>query len=171
VGGPVLIFLFAFALVHLARAAQRLAGWMTFFGATTLVWVSLIEITFYIRALRPNPDVMPSISLGLISAVQHLYFIVAAPALFLPLGFVLLGSFDTSASLWISGAHTRNRICCLGSNFSTHSLVASGSHSICRSSGVLVVSCRRGAHFSQRQNLAGTLGKNAERSAAGRLMH
>ncbi len=30
--GPVLIVLFAFALVHLAGATQRLAGWMTFSG-------------------------------------------------------------------------------------------------------------------------------------------
>jgi hypothetical protein len=36
--------------------------------------------------------VMPSISLKLISAVQHLYFIVAAPALFLPLGIILVRS-------------------------------------------------------------------------------
>jgi len=35
---------------------------------------------------------MPSISLVVISAVQNLYFIVAAPALFLPLGIVLLRS-------------------------------------------------------------------------------
>jgi hypothetical protein len=90
--GPVLIVLFAFSLVHLAQATQRLAGWMTLFGATTLMCVSLIEITFYISALHPDPAVMPSISLGLISAVQHLYFIVAAPALFLPLGIVLLRS-------------------------------------------------------------------------------
>jgi hypothetical protein len=90
--GPVLIVLFAFALVHLAGATQRFAGWMTLFGATTLMTVSLIEITFYISALSPNPEIMPSISLRLISAVQHLYFIVAAPSLFLPLGIVLVGS-------------------------------------------------------------------------------
>ena len=90
--GPVLIVLFAFALVHLAGATQRLAGWMTFFGATILMTVSLIEITFYISALSPDPAMMPSISLRLIYAVQHLYFIAAAPALFLPLGIVLLRS-------------------------------------------------------------------------------
>lgn len=90
--GPVLIVLFAFSLVHVAGARQRMAGWMTFFGATILMCVRLIEIIFYISALHPDPSVLPSISLGLISAVQHLYFIVAAPALFLPLGFVLLGS-------------------------------------------------------------------------------
>lgn len=90
--GPVLIVLFAFALVHLAGATQRLAGWMTLFGATVLMTVSLIEITFYISALSPDPALMPSISLKLISAVQHLYFIVGAPTLFLPLGIVLVSS-------------------------------------------------------------------------------
>ena len=65
---------------------------MTFFGATILMTVSLIEVTLYISALNPDPAMMPSISLKLISAVQHLYFIVAAPALFLPLGIVLLSS-------------------------------------------------------------------------------
>ena len=90
--GSVLIVLFAFSLVHLAGATQRLAGWMTFFGAATLMTVSLIEITFYISALHSDPAPMPSISLALISAVQHLYFIVAAPTLFLPLGIVLFSS-------------------------------------------------------------------------------
>ena len=90
--GPVLIVLFAFSLVHLAGASERLAGWMTFFGATILMSVSLIEITCYISALHADPAVMPYISLVLISAVQHLYFIIAAPSLFCPLGIVLLGS-------------------------------------------------------------------------------
>ena len=90
--GPVLIVLFAFALVHLSGATQRLAGWMTFFGATILMTVSLIEITFYFGALNPEPAVMPSVGLRLIYAVQHLYFIVAAPTLFLPPGIVLLNS-------------------------------------------------------------------------------
>ena len=65
---------------------------MTFFGATILMAVSVIEITFYISALHADPAMMPSISPVLISAVQHLYFIVAAPALFFPLGIVLLCS-------------------------------------------------------------------------------
>lgn len=90
--GPVFIVLFAFALVHLAGAAQRLSGWMTFFGATILMTVSLIETAFYIAALHTDPPMMPFVSLGFISAVQHLYFIVAAPALFLPLGIILVGS-------------------------------------------------------------------------------
>jgi hypothetical protein len=86
--GPVLIVLFAFALVHLAGATQRLAGWMTLFGATILMTVSLIDIS----ALHMDPPMMPFINLKLISAAQHLYFIVAAPALFLPLGIVLISS-------------------------------------------------------------------------------
>src|SRR6266705_595272 len=90
--GPALIVLFALCLVHLAGAAQRLAGWMTLFGATVLMTVSLIEITFYRSALHADPEVMPFISLTLISAVQHLYFMIAGPALFLPLGIVLLSS-------------------------------------------------------------------------------
>jgi hypothetical protein len=89
---PVLIVLFAFSLVLLAGATQRLSGWMTLFGASSLMTVSLIEITFYISALHPDPALMPFISLKLISSVQHLYFIVAAPVLFFPLGIVLLSS-------------------------------------------------------------------------------
>ena len=90
--GPAWIVLFAFSLVHMAGAQHRLAGWMTFFGATTLMTVSLIEVTFYISALHQQPPAMGPISLGLISAVQHLYFMIAAPALFLPLGIILRGS-------------------------------------------------------------------------------
>lgn len=90
--GPVFILLFAFALVHLAGAMVRLAGWMTLFGASVLMTVSLVEITYYISALFPDPEMMTAISLKFISAVQHLYFMVAAPALFLPLGIVLVSS-------------------------------------------------------------------------------
>jgi hypothetical protein len=90
--GPLFIVLFAFALVHLSGAAQRLSGWMTFLGATTLISVSLIEITFYISALFPDPPEMPLVSIKLIYAVQHLYFIAAAPALFLPLGIIIIRS-------------------------------------------------------------------------------
>src|SRR5215469_5661570 len=90
--GPLLNVLFAFAIVCLAGATTRLAGWMTFFGGTILMMVSLVEITFYMSALYNNPATMGLISGELIHAVQHLYFIVAAPALFLPLGIVILGS-------------------------------------------------------------------------------
>ena len=85
--GPALIVLFAFSLVHMAGAKRRLAGWMTFFGATCLMTVSLIEVTSYISALHQQPPAMGTISLGV-----HLYFVLAAPAVFLPLGIILRGS-------------------------------------------------------------------------------
>lgn len=90
--GPVFIVLFAFALVHLSGAERRLAGWMTFFGATVLMTVNLIEVTFYIVALFANPPGITEVGIRLIESVQHLYFIIAAPALFLPLGTVVVSS-------------------------------------------------------------------------------
>ena len=90
--GPALIAVFALAIVFLAGATTRLAGWMTLFGAATLMTVSLIEITGYIGTLQPSPATMGLTSLALIYSVQHLYFIVAAPAVWLPLGLVILGS-------------------------------------------------------------------------------
>jgi hypothetical protein len=90
--GPLLNMLFAFAIVCLAGATTRLAGWMTMFGGAILTMVSLVEIVFYMSTLDRNPATMALISGDLIHAVQHLYFIVAAPALFLPLGAVILGS-------------------------------------------------------------------------------
>jgi hypothetical protein len=65
---------------------------MTLFGAATLMTVSLIEITGYIGTLHTSPATMPGTSLALIQSVQHLYFIAAAPAVWLPLGLVILGS-------------------------------------------------------------------------------
>lgn len=89
---PVLIILFALSIVFLAGATTRLDGWMTMFGAGILMTVSLVEVTFYIGALEGPSGQLGADSLGLIHAVQHLYFIVATPALFLPLGVVVLGS-------------------------------------------------------------------------------
>lgn len=90
--GPLLIVLFAFAIVCLAGATTRLAGWMTFFGGVILMIVSLTEIVFYFGVLYSNPPITGYIVYNLIHAVQHLYFIVAAPALFIPLGIVIVGS-------------------------------------------------------------------------------
>jgi hypothetical protein len=87
--GPFLIILFAFSLVFMSGASQTLAGWMVFFGASILMTVSLIEITFYIAVLFKNPPLGNLIGLNIIYAVQHLYFMIGAPALFIPLGMVL----------------------------------------------------------------------------------
>ncbi len=95
--GPLLIVLFAFAIVSLAGATTRFAGWMTMLGGVMLMTVSLVEIVFYMSALNAtplnnNPATMALISLALIASVQHLYFIIGAPALFIPLGIVTLSS-------------------------------------------------------------------------------
>lgn len=89
---PVFISFFAFTLVHLARAANRLSGWMVLFGCAILMMVSLIEITFYIAVMFKSPEAGVVTCMHLIYAVQHLYFFVAAPATFLSLGVVLLNS-------------------------------------------------------------------------------
>lgn len=90
--GPALIALFAFVLVHLAGAASRVSGWMTFLGMSILIAVSLMEVTFYMCALPTEPRELAVISVRIIDAIQHLYFVVAAPAVFLSLGWVLLQS-------------------------------------------------------------------------------
>jgi hypothetical protein len=87
--GPFLIIVFAFSLVLLSGAGQTLIGWMTFFGAGILMTISLIEITFYIAVLFKDPPAGSIIDLNIIYAVQHLYFIIGAPALFIPMGIVL----------------------------------------------------------------------------------
>lgn len=90
--GPFLIIIFALALVHLAQAAGKLSGSLVLFGGAVLMMVSLAEVTFYISALGSRPETMGLISNAVGHAIQHLYFIIAAPALFLPLGVVLWNS-------------------------------------------------------------------------------
>jgi hypothetical protein len=87
--GPFLIIFFAFSVVFLSWAGQTLAGWMVFFGAGVLMTISLIEISFYIAVLFKDPPQGSLFGLNIIYAVQHLYFIIGAPALFIPLGLVV----------------------------------------------------------------------------------
>ena len=87
-----MIVLFAFGIVHLAGAATKFSGWVTFFGGVILVTVSLIEITFYFSAINGNPSITALVSLDLIHAVQHLFSIIAAPMLFFALSYVILTS-------------------------------------------------------------------------------
>ena len=65
---------------------------MVFFGAGILMTISLIEITFYFAVLFKDPPTGSLIGLNIIYSVQHLYFVIGAPGLFIPLGMVLLGS-------------------------------------------------------------------------------
>ena|SRR5215469_5239219 len=88
-----LLVLFAIGLVHLAGAAHQLAGWITLLAGAVILMVSLTEITFYPGAAQAveNGDLTSGIvSNALIKAVQHVFLI--APAMLLPVGFVLLGS-------------------------------------------------------------------------------
>jgi len=85
---PFLLILFALAIVHQAGATTRLAGWMTMVGGSILVMTSLIEVTSAVN----GKSTTGLISLDLISAVQHIFSMLAAPAVFLPLGAVILGS-------------------------------------------------------------------------------
>ena len=88
-----MIVLFAIALVHLADATRRFAGWITLLSGATILMVSLVEVTFYLGTVQATEmgDAASALSsANLIKAVQHVFLI--APALLLPLGFVLLGS-------------------------------------------------------------------------------
>jgi hypothetical protein len=90
--GPGLIIVFALSVVYLAKAMNTVPGWLTLFGGGVLMMVSLAEVVFYISALNNNYAPMAIISTNIAHAIQHLYFIVAAPALFFPLGGVILSS-------------------------------------------------------------------------------
>ncbi len=91
--GSLLVVLFALALVHFSEATHSYAGWVTLLSGAVILMVSLVEVAFYLGAVQAvvNGDVNTGLtSNALIKAVQHLFLI--APALLLPLGFVLLRS-------------------------------------------------------------------------------
>jgi hypothetical protein len=88
--GPFFIVLFALSLVSLAGASGQLDGMLTIFGAGVLMTVSLIEVSFYIAVLFKDPPLSSLIGLNIIYSVQHLYFIIGAPAFFIPMGVVLV---------------------------------------------------------------------------------
>jgi hypothetical protein len=91
--GSLLTVVFALALVHLAGATHRFAGWVTLLAGGSILGVSLLEITFYLAAAEAaaTGDVaIGAVGDALIKAVQHVFLI--APALLLPLGTVLLDS-------------------------------------------------------------------------------
>lgn len=89
--GTLLLLLFAIAIVHLASATSRFAGWFTMFGSIVLMMVCTIEVIFYLNVLTSSASTVLE-NQNLISSVQHAYSMVAAPVVFLPLGTVILGS-------------------------------------------------------------------------------
>jgi hypothetical protein len=90
--GPWLIVGFALTIVKLAGATDRVSGWLTLIGASVLMMVSLAEVIFYITGLDKVPESMGQISIAIVHAIQHLYYFVAAPSLFFPLGVVIWNS-------------------------------------------------------------------------------
>jgi len=91
--GSLLLVLFALALVHLSGAVNTYAGWVTMLSGAILLMVSLVEVAFYLGAVEAgiSGDVNTGLTSNtLIKEVQHLFLI--APALLLPLGFVLYRS-------------------------------------------------------------------------------
>ncbi|HLH06164.1 MAG TPA: hypothetical protein VKW78_02895 [Terriglobales bacterium] len=90
--GPLLIMGFALTLVHLANFHNKISGSLTLLGASILMMVSLAEVVCYMAALDAVPSSMGLIGNAVGHVIQHLYFIVAAPAVFIPLGIVIRGS-------------------------------------------------------------------------------
>jgi hypothetical protein len=87
---PPLIVIFALGVVYLSGVSQRFSGILTFFAAITLIIVSMVEITFYFSAVTGTPSTTGMISMELISSVQRLYSIIAAPFLFLTFSFIII---------------------------------------------------------------------------------
>jgi len=93
--GSFLSVVFAVAIVHMAGATTRFWGVMTVFGCIVLVGVSLLEVTFYLGAVQGGVSgntTTVSVSLDLIKTAQRLFPMLAAPAVFFPLGAVILDS-------------------------------------------------------------------------------
>lgn len=93
--GSFLSVAFALAIVFLAGAQGRIAGWLTLLGGTILLFVGIAEVTFYLlvdQGSTSNDPATVAIGLGLIQAVQHAYSMIAAPAVFFPLAAVILGA-------------------------------------------------------------------------------
>lgn len=89
---PVLIVIFALAVVRLAGPTVHFEGQITQLGTVILVMVSLIEVVFYLGAANGNPATAGTICLDLIRATQHLFSMVAAPIVFIPFSVVILRS-------------------------------------------------------------------------------
>lgn len=88
--GTVALCAFAVMLVSPPLAPPNAGMGLVVLGATPLVTVCLLEVALYLAAANADTTDMARLSVVLIQGVQHLYFIVAAPAAFIPLGFALL---------------------------------------------------------------------------------
>lgn len=93
--GSLLSIIFAIAVVFLAGMQNQIIGWLTLLGGMLLIFVSVLEVTFYLLTLQGGLDnnaTTVSLGVALIAATQHAYSMIAAPAVYLPLGVIILSS-------------------------------------------------------------------------------
>jgi len=93
--GALLAVVFFVALVYLAGAMTRFAGWLTMIASAVLLTVGLSEGTFTFGAMQGAVLGDPQTSLvstDLTTVYSHVFSTVPAPFLFLSLGAVLVNS-------------------------------------------------------------------------------
>jgi hypothetical protein len=86
---PFVIVLFSIAIVHLAGATTRFAGWATVLGGISLIILALLEGSLFIFCAFTNSVDVGLIGINLIHALQHFYM-AASSALIIPLGIVIV---------------------------------------------------------------------------------
>lgn len=100
---PPLIVSFASGLIYISRKNGHLIGTLTFLGGIILLMISMIEVTFYFSTLTGTSETTGMISMQLISSVQRLYSIIAAPFLFITLSTLLFQSKILPKFIVLSG--------------------------------------------------------------------
>lgn len=93
--GSLLTTVFFLALVFLAGAAIRFAGWMTMLASALTLAVGLAEGTFALAAVQAGVighEQTAVTCLDLTNVFVHIFLIVPAPLLFLAVGSVLRGA-------------------------------------------------------------------------------
>ena len=93
--GSLLTSAFFLALVFLAGATNRFAGWMTLLGSALTLAMALAEGTFALAAVQAGmigPEQAAVTCLDLTNVFVHIFLIVPAPLLLLALGSALRGA-------------------------------------------------------------------------------
>ncbi len=93
--GSLLTVVFFLAIAYMAGGVGRFAGWMTILAAAVTLAMSLSEGTFSIAIAEATANGHPATALtsfDLTNVFIHVFLIVPAPALFLSVGALLLGS-------------------------------------------------------------------------------
>ena len=93
--GSFLAVIFFLGLVHMAGGVYKLSGWIVTLGATTVLAMSLLDVALVLGATQGATNGHPTTALAsfdLTSVFIHIFPMAPAPATFLGLGAVLLGS-------------------------------------------------------------------------------